>query len=62
MCRPFYIMAVSAGPDFRYLVGNAKGGGYEWNQGKVGGKGDYIDFNWGDPIVDGDSGGGEGYV
>ena len=57
----FYMMAVSAGLDCRYVTGTADGGGHAWNQVKVDGKWYYIDCTWDDPIMNGHSGGGEGY-
>lgn len=53
----FYMMAVSAGLDCRYVTG----GNHAWNQVKVDGKWYYIDCTWDDPIMNGHSGGGEGY-
>lgn len=57
----FYMMAVSAGLDCRYVAGTTKGGGHAWNQVKVDGKWYYIDCTWDDPIMNGHSGGGERY-
>ncbi len=57
----FYMMAVSAGLDCRYVVGTANGGSHAWNQVKVDGIWYYIDCTWDDPIVNGISGGGECY-
>lgn len=56
----FYMMAVSAGLDCRYVTGMA-GGYHAWNQVKVDGTWYYIDCTWDDPIVNGISGGGEDY-
>lgn len=53
----FYMMAVSAGLDCKYVTG----GNHAWNQVKVDGKWYYIDCTWDDPIVNGHSGGGERY-
>ncbi|MCI6790564.1 MAG: hypothetical protein MR589_05770 [Lachnobacterium sp.] len=57
----FYMMAVSAGLDCKYVTGTAHGVGHAWNQVKVGGKWYYIDCTWDDPIMNGHSGGGERY-
>ena len=57
----FYMMAVSAGLDCKYVTGTADGGSHAWNQVQVDGKWYYIDCTWDDPIVNGHSGGGEGY-
>ena len=57
----FYMMAVSAGLDCKFVTGTAKGGGHAWNQVKVDGKWYYIDCTWDDPIMNGHSGGGERY-
>ena len=57
----FYIMATAAGLDCHYVTGTANGGGHAWDQVKVDGKWYYIDCTWDDPIVNGHSGGGEGY-
>ena len=57
----FYMMAVSAGLDCKFVSGTAKGGDHAWNQVKVDGKWYYIDCTWDDPIMNGHSGGGERY-
>ena len=57
----FYMMATSAGLDCRFVTGTASGGDHAWNQVKVDGKWYYIDCTWDDPIMNGHSGGGEGY-
>lgn len=57
----FYMMAVSAGLDCKFVTGTTKGGGHAWNQVKVDGKWYYIDCTWDDPILNGHSGGGERY-
>lgn len=57
----FYIMTTAAGLDCHYVTGTANGGGHAWNQVKVDGKWYYIDCTWDDPIMNGHSGGGEGY-
>lgn len=46
----FYMMAISAGLDCKYVRGTADGGGHAWNQVKVGGKWYYIDCTWDDPV------------
>ena len=53
----FYMMAISAGLECKYVTGTANGGGHAWNQVKVNGKWYYIDCTWDDPV----GGGYEGY-
>ena len=46
----FYMMAISAGLECRFVSGTADGGGHAWNQVKVDGKWYYIDCTWDDPV------------
>ena len=46
----FYMMAISAGLECRFVSGTADGGGHAWNQVKVNGKWYYIDCTWDDPV------------
>jgi len=57
----FYMMTTSAGLDCRYVSGRVATGNHGWNRVKVDGTWYYIDCTWDDPIVNGTSGGGEGY-